>query len=328
MARHLLLTCNARSGDLQLDALGTADWSVRAVARLPIPGVAGGSDACPMVARGDWLWLAWRGAQPMLHSFVLDRARLELTAIAALPVTESLCHLALSKDGTRLCATGGDQALAWTLDADGRPTALVERHTIGPLAHCVTAHGDTVLAVSCLGDRLIRFAADPVTGAWTERDSLDFPEKSGPRQVVIAPTGERAYVLTEASAEIVTVTLGATLSIAARLPIGAPDGPKQAAALLWSADGRALIATERASNRLFRLPLDARSGLPALGPSVPTPDSPRALHVDDGGAFVVALGFRGHRGAVYAVAADGGLSERAGFVTGDRPSAVVAFGLD
>lgn len=330
MSRHLIAICNARSANIQLHALDTADWSLVDLGTIAVPDAIGAGDAAPMALSqsGDRFWLAWRGERRAVHSFAIDRSRADVALLGSFPVEQSLCHLSIAEDGRHLFAAGGDDGVVFSLDDDGRIKRLADREPAGPMAHCLMVSGHLALATSCRGDLVRRFDFDPQNGTLTFRDDIAMEKNSGPRHLAISADGRFAYVLLQEGGKVVTISLGAEMKIVHTLAIIDENSPAMSGEIALYHEDRSLLVTERNSNRLIRLTIDPETGRPALRNEVIAPEYPRAFFIDRVGHFVTTLGFRSNRAAIHSFEGNGDLIPRLEFATGERPSWVISVALD
>ena len=320
MSQHLILTCNARSASLQLDILDTSGWRITPEAVLPLPEALGPGDAAPMLRDGDRLWLAWRGTRRAILSYRIDPAARRLELIGDCPVEDSLCHLALAEGGGFLLAAGGRHGSVFAIGADGRISGQTSRQEIGEQAHCLRSHGNMALGTACRDDLLVRFDFDIESGTLSPRNSLRLSARSGPRHLVITPSGDEAYLLEQEGGAVVCYTLGEHMTERARLALVAPDAPAMGGEIALLGENR-LLVSERAGNRLILLarPDTGNAGLRRLS-DAPLPDQVRSFDISAGDDFVCSVGFRAHSGIVHEITENGSLVPRIEFATGERPS--------
>nr|WP_319486110.1 beta-propeller fold lactonase family protein [uncultured Cohaesibacter sp.] len=330
--KKTLICCNTNGLDLRLFQQDTECWTVDEIFRYPLQGVGGSSMAMPAAVVGDMIYVAFRGESPALISLRLTRDRTGVEQVGHLAIEESCPYLSLSGNGRFLLAAGGTNAIVVRIGKEGVLDRVVSRMPLGELAHCVVERGGTVYGTACRDDLLRRYRLDPETGALEETAKVAFPKGSGPRHMAFSSDGRLLYVITENAGTIATLSLADDGEEAAQprllgaVPLLAGEGRRWSGDLALSDDGAWLFASERASDQLVSLRLDASGEMMAATSRVASPEHVRSLHLDPGGGFIVAVGNFGQSGEVYAVGADGRLTPKVTFVAGDGPSWVL--GLD
>jgi 6-phosphogluconolactonase len=324
-----LVCCNTNGLDLRLFQLDTERWTVVETSRYPLQGVGGSSMAMPAAVVGDMIYVAFRGDAPALISLRLTEDRTGVQQVGHLAIEESCPYLSLSGNGRFLLAAGGTNALAVRIGKDGVLDRVVSRVPLGALAHCVVERGGAVYGTACRDDLLRRYRLDPETGALEETAQVAFPKGSGPRHMAFSPDGRLLYVITENAGTIVTLSLAGDGEDAAQprmlgaVPLLAGEGRRWSGDLAISDDGAWLFASERASDQLVSLRLDASGQMMAASTKVASPEHVRSLHLDPDRGYLVAVGNFGQSGEVYAVEANGRLTPKVTFVAGDGPSWVL-----
>ncbi len=334
--KKTLICCNTNGLDLRLFELDTESWTVTETLRCPLQGVAGSSMAMPAAAVGDMIYVAFRGDAPALISLRLTKDWTGVEQVGHLAIEESCPYLSLSGNGCFLLAAGGANALAVRIGKGGVLDRIVSRVPLGALAHCVMERGSTVYGTACRDDLLRRYRLDMETGALEETAVVAFPKGSGPRHMAFSPDGRLLYVITENAGTIVTLSLAgdgdsddggeAHPRLLGAVPLLAGEGQRWSGDLALSDDGALLFASERASDQLVSLLIDASGQTMAATSKVASPEHVRSLHLDPDGGFLVAVGNFGQSGEVYALEKDGRLTPKMTFVAGDGPSWVL--GLD
>lgn len=184
---------------------------------------------------------------------------------------------------------GGGQALAVALASDGslcENYALVQHEGSGPHRRQTKAHphgvtrdptGKWLLVPDMGADRLFvhGIGADGVELAANAGETVATTAGSGPRLVFFGADSRFAYMLTELSAELYVYRWDAAaggLSLVQSLPLDreAYEGEPSAAALVLSADGRHLYASNRRTHTVEAYAIDATSGRLGHIQSVPS----------------------------------------------------------
>jgi 6-phosphogluconolactonase len=200
------------------------------------------------------------------------------------------------------------------------------RRQAAPHAHSVTFSPDNhFVFVPDLGaDRVFIFCLDAATGALSSNDPpfISLPAGSGPRHMVIHPSGRFVYLMCELTARIVVFTLGrstGTLSeiqTISALANGAPGEPS-GAGIAMHPGGRFLYTTTRNDSAVEMFSIDrakgtllARQNLPSRG------KGPWSCIVDPHGWYLFAMNQASDSAAIFRLDRGTGILRP----TGDLPS--------
>lgn len=220
--------------------------------------------------------------QATVSSFAIDTAT---GALRLLSKVESggggATHLALDPRSHTLFVahfgTGQVSALPVRPDGSLAPVASVQAdygsgpspRQKGPHAHGVALDpsGRFLLAADLGADRVFVYRFDPVTRALTPSEPAFVASApgSGPRHLAFLPNGKVVYLDTELSGEITRFAWDSrtgTLRPQATISTGAPDytGPRSAAELAVSADGRFLYVSNRGEDSLVVYAIQPATG--------------------------------------------------------------------
>ncbi|MBB4617380.1 lactonase family protein [Sphingomonas abaci] len=271
---HLIAGAYASEGGVGLYPLTYADdrgWTIGTAN-------AGIADASFAVRSRAGRWYCVDEADNWVGVYAPDWSRIALTVSGG----AAPCHLALDPAERRLAVanySSGTVAL-FRLDAQGRPegTQMLLHHGIGPdrarqagpHAHWVgfTADGRWLHSVDLGADAIFATPIDPATGqagptvtAWTA------PPGTGPRHMAHHPSLPRAYLVSELSNQLFTLTAEpdgrfTTLGAQSIRPADA-RGPAYGAHIAVDTAGRRLYVSVRGDNRIAVFALDER-GTPTL----------------------------------------------------------------
>lgn len=171
---------------------------------------------------------------------------------------------------------GGGRASLFPVTADGRlerprPGPLhtgsgPHRRQSGPHPHGVTLDpsGHFLLVPDMGADRIFTLRYDAAERALTMHDELAFPPGSGPRLVLFGRDPAIAYLLSELSAELFTLSwdaaAGSLCELGRTALPGTGEGEPSAAALTLSADGNHLYASNRRTAAIEVYAIDPTDG--------------------------------------------------------------------
>lgn len=295
-AGDFVVVALAGEAALALCALDPATEGLAVIDKLPLPGVEDRCRGVPMAASTDGtrVYLAWRGEAFRLFSVALDRAARRLTCLGDASLPASMCYATLSTCGRRVLTssnTGSVIAIS-PIDGDGcagEPINLQDAYK----AHCVVeAPNGLAYATSLRGNYVQCYGFEPETGALTALSRTDLPAGSGPRHIVFAAEGTRAYVLSEFAGTLTCLDVDAesgALSVRQTVDL-LPDADKAwAAELRFGRRQDILYASERSTSRIFAYRLGAGGEMQLIG-AVRAPDCPTAFNLSASGDHLIALG--------------------------------------
>lgn len=227
---------------------------------------------------------ATHGTDPC-HVTVDPTGRVALVANFA---SGSVCALPILEDGSL-----------------GEASAFIQHHgssvdpvrQTGPHAHAVTLDASgQVLFVPDLGlDRVMIYRLDAERGTLEPNDPpwVSVPAGAGPRQVVMHPKGQYAYLINELNSTIITFRYEATrgalepIQTISTLPEGYL-GKSTTAEVQIAPDGRYLYGSNRGHDSLAMYTVDQATGrLSCLGQTSTQGRIPRHFTVDPTGRFVL-----------------------------------------
>lgn len=222
------------------------------------------------------------------------------------------CHIGISKDGSMVAVsnyTGGNVAL-FKVDDTGKLKELqVIDHT--KLDSTKTSHTHSALFSN---DKL--FVADlglDVVNAYplldggidvTKKETLQLPEKAGPRHFVFSENATFLYVINELNSTITVYerTEDASYTILETKSTVAEDfqGESYCADIRLSADGKFLYGSNRGENTIVIYSINKLSGkLSLVGRESVKGDWPRNFNLDPSGNFLLVANQRSNNITVY-----------------------------
>jgi 6-phosphogluconolactonase len=336
-SRLLVLVACADSRDIRVLALDPQAGRLAPLQVLPV-----GGQVMPMVVSADRrrLYAALRSAPYTLLTLEIDPAKGRLRELARASLPDSMAHLSLDRLGRWLFAASypGHLVSVSPLDEAGVAGEPVQVLPVGPHAHAslATPHNDHVFVTALGADEVLGLRFDAAAGRLAPHAAsrLSCRPKSGPRHLVLHPSGRWVYLLHELDARVDVLALDAArgvlqpLQTVSTLPPGFAGTP-WAAELRLSADGGLLYTSERTSSTIAGFRVDARSGrLSPIGHWA-TEAQPRSFAIGPGGDWLVAAGQLSHQLALHAVDRNSGaLSLQASVPCGRNPAwvEIVAMG--
>jgi 6-phosphogluconolactonase len=252
------------------------------------------------------------------------------------------CHLAVSRGGRTVAVANytGGSTVAFQVGEDGRiGAATKDQHSgkgpnaqrqEGAHAHSVDFTPDGRLLLSCdLGnDRVYLYRHDAGAGriAAHRPAFVGLEPGSGPRHLVLHPSGRYAYVLTELSSSVAMFAWNSTTgSLVQRqtlstLPLGT-TASNSTAEIAVHPTGRFVYASNRGHDSIAVFSVDARTGrLTALGHTSTGGSTPRNFVVDPGGRWLLAANQRTNSIVTFAIDPQRGtLAPTGASVTVPRP---------
>jgi 6-phosphogluconolactonase len=221
------------------------------------------------------------------------------------------CHLAVSRDGRTVAVANYTvgSTVAFHVGADGRlGAATKDQHTgkgPNPQQRQETAHAHSVdftpdggLLLSCdLGnDRVYLYRHDARAGVIAPHRPafVGLEPGSGPRHLVLHPSGRYAYVLTELSSSVAMFAWNAKAGTLVQrqslstLPLGTTR-ENSTAEIAVHPTGRFVYASNRGHDSIAVFSVDARTGrLTALGHTPTGGSRPRNFAIDPSGRWLLA----------------------------------------
>jgi 6-phosphogluconolactonase len=276
-------------------------------------------------------------------AFAFDRETSLLTPINKQPTQGSEpAHLSVEATGRYALVTNygaaavSKGALMYSINGDGSlnpPSSIIEHQGSGPNAarqdrsHChqiVPDPANRFAYVVDLGiDKVMIYRMDLENGQLVPNaiPSLDVPSGSGPRHMTFHPNGRFAYVVTELSNMVFTLSVNletGALDIMQSLPLLPEDFSEvsYASAVQISHDGRFLYAANRLHDSITIFAVDKATGqLTLAGHHSTGGQYPRDFTLDPTGRFVLASNQRSDSLVLFRVNPDTGLLEDTGQTT-------------
>jgi 6-phosphogluconolactonase len=236
-----------------------------------------------------------------------------------------------------------------SVNAVGKDGKVSEPMQVIPTARnahaIITDHSNRFVFVPHLGtDQIFQFRFDASTGKLTANTPpvVQMKAMSGPRHIIMSPDNRFAYLLSELTATVTTLSLDAKgglteVSSASALPadsklvpgaprgaVGAPGQPvRDTSNDIWASDlhvtpdGKFLYAAERTSSSIGAFSVDTATGKLTYLSSTPTEKQPRGFRIDPRGRHMVVSGEKSDTISVYAIdGASGGLKLLQKYPTG------------
>ncbi|NJB87593.1 6-phosphogluconolactonase [Lewinella marina] len=229
------------------------------------------------------------------------------------------CHVALAERSLIVSCYASGTVHVVSLEDDGRIGEVRQRITLSageadPHAHCSVYDAARSRVYLCdLGsDRLRIFDRSP-DGLLTERRdwTIHFPEGSGPRHLVLHPSGEYLLVNFEYRGRLALVDLREG---APRVALNVPTLPERVvegtsgAAIRLDRGGRNVYVSERKYSVISALRLEAAKPLLTLRDTLPSGGlRPRDILLSPDDQWLLAANLQDHSIGVFRVGAGGGL---------------------
>lgn len=200
------------------------------------------------------------------------------------------CHLAKLGDHLLAANYGSGDIAVHPINPDGslgQQTDLVKHDGSAPHAHQVVPAGEYVLAVDLGTDSIYTYTL--ATGRLNLQHQTKLATGTGPRHLVLHPSGQYAYVADELNSTVTICTYAeGVLTPLSTLPT-APAGPQNyPGEVLISADGQFVYVTNRGHNSVAIFRTDG-AGLELIGTPSCGGDWPRHAAFDPtGGLLFVA----------------------------------------
>jgi 6-phosphogluconolactonase len=269
-------------------------------------------------------------AQPFpAHSYRTDAASGALSPLGTGELAASFPYIVFDRTGRWLLAASYHQNLVAVhpVREDGRIGTAAQVIPTARNAHAIcTDLSNRYVFVPHLGtDQVFQFRFDAASGRLASNTPplVQLERGCGPRHLVVSADNRFVYVLTELTAQVITLALDAGSGLLrqvsaasalsaqskllpgqARLPT---DAPHDRSNDIWASDvhltpdGRHLYAAERTTSVISALRVDPATGnLTYLG-STPTEKQPRGFAIDPSGRYLVASGEKSEMLASYAI---------------------------
>ena len=328
-AATFVYVSNADDGDISQFTL-QSDGSLKGGARFQAEKVV-----MPMSVSPDkrFLAAAARSKPFKVYSYGIDRKSGALKLIGTAALAESLPYIQHDRTGKFLLGASypGHLVSVNPIGRDGKVGDPAQVFKTALNAHSiVTDRTNKYVFVPHLGtDQIFQFTFDAKKGRLSANTPpvLQMTKGSGPRHLVVSGDNKFAYLLSELTATVTTLSLDAktgTLkeeSVVLALPPevklfpGAPRPTpnRDVSNDIWASDlhltpnGKFLYTAERTSSTISALGVDGATGKLTFLSSTPTEKQPRGFAIDPTGRFMVVSGEKSETLSTYAIGADGSL---------------------
>jgi 6-phosphogluconolactonase len=294
-----------------------------------------------------FLFAAVRSQPYTVVAYAIDRRTGALTQRATGALAENFPYICTDKTGRWLLGASyaGNLVSVNPIGKNGkvgRPTCVIPT---GRNAHAiVTDRTNRYVYAPHLGtDQIFQFRFDARTGKLTANTPpvVQLRAGHGPRHLVVSTDNRFAYVLTEMTGVVVTLSLdrktglltraseasalppGSTLQPGVpRGPAAAGQAPRDTSSDIWASDlhltpdGKLLYAAERTGSTITALRVDAATGALTYLASTPTEKQPRGFRIHPNGTFMVVSGEKSETISVYAIEPNGTLALLGQYPTG------------
>jgi 6-phosphogluconolactonase len=345
-AATFVYVSNANDGDIGVYTLN-ADGSLQPGAR-----VAAGNLVMPMTTSPDkrFLYASVRSRPFAVISYAIDKKTGALTKVSGAALADSYPYISTDRTGRVLMGAsyGGHQVGVNAIGKDGKVSAPVQVIPTARNAHSIIIDKtNRYVFVPHLGtDQIFQFKLDAKAGKLVSNTPplVQMKAGSGPRHIILSSDNKFAYLLTELTGTLVTLSLDAKTGLltevssvsalpadsklvpgVAGAPVGAPGGPppRDVSNDIWASDlhltpdGRFLYAAERRSSTVNAFGVDGATGKLTYLSSTPTEKQPRGFAIDPKGKYMVVSGETSDTISVYVInQADGALTLLQKYPTG------------
>lgn len=273
-------------------------------------------------------------------SFAIDPLEGTLIERSTVPAQDSTAYICVDQSGRYLVGACNPPDRSrktgiLTLYPIG-PHGGLQRHPLivrtPPKLHCAIPDPTNrfILAASCNGDAILRFAFDAALGTVSSdglSPVLTLP-KSGPRHLRFHPNGKFLYVVNEYDGTVYTYRYnpanGGLMEVQVVSAIAPPgfDGPNVLAAdLHFTPDGRWLYVSARETASLAAFSVDGLSGLLTPVAFYETAKTPRGFGIDPSGRYLISAGLVSSCLVTYRINSETGtLTKLAEVPTGEGPN--------
>ena len=303
--------------------------------------VEAGKLVTPMSVSPDkrFLYAALRSKPYSVVTYSIDRKTGALTQLSKGPLAESLPYIYVDKTGRYLLGASYGGHLV-TVNPIGKDGKVGEPQQVIPTARnahaIITDKTNRYVYVPHLGtDQIFQFRFDAKIGKLTANTPPVVQMKAGhgPRHIIVSGDNRFAYVLTEMTAVVITLSLDQKTGLlkevseasalppdtklqpgAPRVPAGQGGPPRDTSNDIWASDlhltpdGKFLYAAERTSSSLGAFSVDAATGTLTYLASTPVEKQPRGFRIHPNGKFIVVSGELSDKISVYAIGASGALT--------------------
>lgn len=272
-----------------------------------------------------------------IHAFAIEAATGDLTEIDTLEVSHTPVYLTTDRSGAHLLTAGFSEDIleVYPIAADGTlGDVATQTQTTAARPHLVLVDpsNEHVFVPARDADVVEHYLFDADQGTLSVADppSLDVPEGTGPRHLVLAPDGEQAFLAGEFNSTLNVLEYDARTGMMtfvealSTLPEGF-EGQNTVADIHITPDGRSIYVSNRGHDSLAVFGRDA-NGIEPRG-HVPTQARPREFEVTPEGRFLYAAGQDTGVLASYEIAGDGSLTAGPTYEVGNDPRWVLALDL-
>jgi 6-phosphogluconolactonase len=317
--------------------MSPATGELNRIQDVPVAG-----DAMPMAVSPDrrFLFAALRTDPFAFASFAIDAADGTLIHLADAPAPESAAYISTDHTGRFLfsaCNPSVSERRTGfvSVSAISRQGYVFAPHQVirtPPKTHAVLRDPANryVLASSCDGDVMVRFAFDSAAGL-LDADALPpvlVRPGAGPRHFVFHPNDRFMYLVNEYDASLYTFAYDVRKGALAELQTSSafpPDverkGSARAADLHFTPDGRWLYVSVRSTLTLAAFKVDVTTGGLTPAGHFPTVDEPRGFNIDPFGRYLIAAGRIANKLAAYRIDPEtGALGKLAEYPTAAGPN--------
>jgi 6-phosphogluconolactonase len=356
-AATFVYVSNAEDGNIgmyTLEAGGTLQ---------PGPRVDAGKPVMPMSVSPDkrFLFAAVRSKPFTVITYSIDPKTGALKQLSTAPLAESFPYIHVDKTGRYLLGAsyGAHLVSVNAVARDGKVSEPIQVIPTARNAHAIITEGtNRYVFVPHLGtDQVFQFRLDATTGKLSANTPpiVQLKAGSGPRHIIMSPDNKFAYLLSELTATVTTLSLDAStgvlteVSSASALPpdsklgpgaprgaVGAPgQAPRDTSNDIWASDlhvtpdGKFLYAAERTSSSIGAFSVDTATGKLTYLSSTPTEKQPRGFRIDPKGRYLVVSGEKSETLSLYEIdRASGALKLRGKSPTGKGSNWVEIVGFD
>jgi 6-phosphogluconolactonase len=279
-------------------------------------------------------------------SFAIDGGSGQLTKLGEAPAFNSTVYICTDHTGCHLLAANNPNNYdhrtgVLAINAIGKHGAVqapFEIYRTAPKLHAVIPDPSNryLLATSCDGDAILRFAFDEATGTINPEplSPVLIERRRGPRHLIFHPNNRFLYLLNEYDASVYVFRYDVHTGRLFELQIAAapPPGyvPQERGRLGISAagadihftpDGRYLYASVRGSKTMALFSVDPVTGLVTHLNDFLMPDEPRGFAIDPHGRYLFCAGDKVAKLATFAIDQPSGKLTQLGEIsTGEGPN--------